>query len=202
MVNPMNEVQFVPVADIMDARRAVPTQEEHARATRRVWIRCLIGAGCCFATMGGIAGAMLLAGSSTEKVVSVQLMLTYIVLPVYAVGFAAPMLVTSLMKLGLGLDMSREGLNVGKKTAEHIDLLQKELRGILTDVKDIVGPVKELVDDIKKHKAGKVVAFIEKLSTDGSVEKIAGALESIGDRIHRALEKVEKGAVEKMVDKI
>lgn len=194
MIDLMDETKMMPVV--------VPTQEDHERAVRRVWVRCLIGAGVCFGAMGGVAGAMLASGYGTEKIVSVQLMLVYLILPVYAVGFAAPMLITSLMKLGLGLDMSREGLNVGKKTANHIDLLQKELRGILTDVRDIVGPVKELVGDLKGQKTDKVVQFIDKLSKDGSVEKIAGALESIGDRIHRALEKVEKGAVERMVDKI
>jgi uncharacterized protein YoxC len=176
--------------------------EAHDEGIRAVWKRCLLAAVACFGVMGGIAMVMLANGHTTEKIVSVQLMLVYLILPVYAVGFAAPMLITSLMKLSMGLEMSREGLNVGKKTAEHIDHLQKELKGILTDVRDVVGPVKALVDDLKKQKTGKVLEFIEKLSTDGSVEKIAGALESIGERIHKAFEKVEKGAVDRMVDKI
>lgn len=186
----------------MPAVTTLPSVEEHDRSVRRVWVRCMTGAGVCFAAMAGIAATMLLKGAPPERVVSVQLMLVYLLVPLYAVGYMAPMLAVSLKKMSLGLEMSREGLNVGKKTAQHIDHLQKELRGILTDVKDIVGPVRELVDDLKKQKTGKVIAFIEKLSTDGSVEKIAGALESIGERIHKALEKVEKGAVDKMVDKI
>jgi uncharacterized protein YoxC len=196
MIDPLDETKLTPAVS------ELPSRETHDRAVRQVWTRCSIGAGACFGVMSGIAAVMLASGYTTEKIVSVQLMLVYLILPVYAVGFAAPMLVTSLMKLGLGLEMSREGLNVGKKTAEHIDHLQKELRGILTDVRDVVGPVKALVDDLKRQKTGKVIEFIEKLSTDGSVEKIAGALESIGDRIHKAFEKVEKGAVDKMVDKI
>jgi uncharacterized protein YoxC len=181
---------------------AVPTREEHARSARRVWARCMIGATACFVVMGSISAVMISKGYAPERIVSIQLMMTYMILPVYAVGFAAPMLITSLMKLGLGLDMSREGLKMGKTTADHIDALQKELRGILTDVRDIVGPVSELVNDLKSQKTGKVIEFIEKLSTDGSVEKIAGALESIGERIHRVIEKVEKSTVDKAMEKI
>jgi uncharacterized protein YoxC len=201
-VNDQTEPGDLGYGCVMPAVSPIPTREDHERAVYRVWIRCAVAAAVCFGVMGSIAAGMLLAGHPPEKIASVQLMLVYLILPAYAVGFAAPMLITSLMKLGLGLDMSREGLNVGKKTADHIDHLQKELRGILTDVKDVIGPVRELVDDLKKQKAGKVVDFIEKLSSDGSITKIAAALESIGERVHKAFEKVEKGAVDKMVDKL
>jgi len=197
-VDPMNETKQMPSVEW----GSIPTRAEHGRAIRLILVRFTVLALVCFVAMAGMVITMWLTGHDAKAIANAQLIVIYIGMPVVFFGYVAPMLAMSLSKVSLGVEMSREGLGVGKKTADHIDRLQRELRGILTDVKDVIGPVKELVDDLKKQKTGKVVAFIEKLAEDGSVEKIAGALESIGDRIHKVIEKVEKGAVDKMVDKI
>src|SRR3989304_1065042 len=124
---------------VMPTVGGMPTREEHSLSVRKIWIRCIVGAGISFGAMAGVAVGMVAAGYPSEKIVSIQLMIVYILIPLYAAGYMAPMLATSLMKMSLGLEMSREGLDVGKKTADHIDKLQKELRGVLHDVQGIVG---------------------------------------------------------------
>lgn len=180
----------------------IPSRERHNLVIRRLWWWCAAGAALVFAATSAVALALYFKGHDSDKILKVSTTIFQILIMSYGIGFFVPAFTTSLLKMSLGVEMSREGLEVGKRTAKHIDHLQKELRGILTDVREIVGPVRSLIEDLKRQKVGKVVEFIERLSNDGSIEKIAGAVESIGDRIHKAIEKVEKGAVDKMVDKL
>lgn len=182
--------------------RELPSREEHDALIRRIWKWCIIGAVSVFAITGGITGGLYLAGHDGDKILRVSTTIFQILVLSYGMGFFVPAFCTSLLKMSLGVEMSREGLEVGKKTASHIDRLQKELETILKDAREIVGPIRELVEDLKRAKTGKVVEFMEELSKSGSVERIAKSVEEIAKKAHDVLEKVKKDAASDMIDKI
>jgi len=180
----------------------LPTREEHRRIIRRLWMGC-IGAACAiFVVTGGVVLGLFMEGKDSKRIVEITTAIFQVLVLSYGMGFFVPAFLTSLMKMSLGVEMSREGLSVGKQTAELLRGFAKDIKPIIHDLKEIVGPARELVDDLKGQKTGSIVAFVEKLSKDGTVERLAKSLEEIGSKIHDALERVEKKKVDDMIDRI
>jgi polyhydroxyalkanoate synthesis regulator phasin len=138
-------------------KSTLPSREEHNALIRRIWKIGFYVAGGCFAFMAAVVAVMLALGKSTAEIVSVELLVVYIFLPAYAFGFVAPMLASSLMKMTLAVDMSREGLEIGKDTSDAMTEFKNEtkplvgdLKSVIAEVKPMVGKIGTTVDDVKK----------------------------------------------------
>lgn len=180
----------------------IPSRVEHDLFIRRIWKLCAIGATLCLVAMGGTVVVMGLLGYDSKTIANVQLIAVYIVLPAYAIGYVAPALATSLIKMSLGVEMSRRGLDVGRQTADLLDGFSRDTKPIVEDLKNIIASVRELIEDLKRQKAGKIVEFLEKLSKDGTVDKIAGSLDEIGRKVGEVVRKSEQRKVDDIIDKI
>lgn len=75
-----------------------------------------------------------------------------------------------------------------------------ELGDVAKDAKDVIKDIKEIIADVKIQDPKKIVEFVDKLATDGTLEKIAGSVEKVAERIGEAIKKVEAKAVDRMVD--
>lgn len=127
----------------------LPTQEEHNEVIRRVWRIGFYIAGACFTFMAAVVGVMLAMHKTPAEIVSVELLIVYIILPAYAFGFVAPMLASSLIKMTLAVDMSREGLEIGKETADAMTEFKEETKPLIMDAKAVIEEVKPMVGEVR-----------------------------------------------------
>jgi uncharacterized protein YoxC len=91
----------------------------------------------------------------------------------------------------------RESLKLGRATANTLTTLESDIRPVVKDLKEIVSDIRTLIGDVKEQKPGRIIEFLEKLQKDGSIEKIATAVEAIARKTHEVLErgKVKDGTV-------
>jgi len=78
----------------------------------------------------------------------------------------------------------------------------KDLGSVAKDAKELIADAKAIIADVKKQDPRKIVEFIDKLSTDGTLEKIADSVEKVAERVGEAIRKAEAKAVDKMIDNI
>jgi hypothetical protein len=126
----------------------VPSREEHNKLIYGIWKNCVIAAIFCFVMMGGIVAVMSYLKYDSKSIINVMLITVYIVLPAYAIGYVAPTLATSLIKMSLGVEMSREGLEIGKATSDALVEFKNETKPLVADLKAVVGEVKPMVGKI------------------------------------------------------
>lgn len=169
----------------------LPTREAHELMIRRLWRWCIVGAGTVFVVTGSTAGAMFLLGYDSKTIANVSTVIFQVILLPYGLGYVAPALATSLLKMALGVEISREGLDLGRNTATTLTELRADVKPILEDAKSVLGSVRDLVEDVKSQNPKRIVEFIEKLAHDGTVEKIAKSVEKVADRVHEALTQKE-----------
>lgn len=151
----------------------IPTREEHNRLIRKIWTGCLIASAICFVLMMAIVAVMSSMGYDSQKIVSVMLIAVYIVVPVYGVGYIGPAFATSLLKMGMAVEMSREGLDIGHETAGMIGGMKDELKPVISDLRHIADRLEQSV--VK----------------DGILEKVEGHMKAIRDRIERDTKPLE-----------
>jgi len=78
----------------------------------------------------------------------------------------------------------------------------KELGSVAHDAKELIADTKAIIADVKKQDHRKIVEFINKISDDGTLEKIAESVEKVAERVGEAIRKAEAKAVDKMIDNI
>lgn len=142
----------------------IPTRGEHGRTVARIWkIFGAIGASA-FLLMGGAVVVMKAMGYESKDIVSVQLIAVYIFVPIYGLGFVAPALATSLLKMGLAVEMSREGLDIGQKTAEVAEKIDTALDSRLKRVDGTLDTLDRLVKEVEKGEGPLLNVFKDEMA--------------------------------------
>jgi hypothetical protein len=128
----------------------IPSREEHNRLVRRVWKISIILALVLFGAMGGTAATLLVLGHTFMTTAYTMLVIIYVVVPLYAIGYMAPALATSLIKMSAGVEMSREGLEIGRETLRSMDDLKSSVEPLIKDARVVISDVKPVVNEIGK----------------------------------------------------
>lgn len=176
----------------MDA--IIPSREDHRRLLRRIWIGCLAAAAVCFIGMVTLVFGMARAGHDSKTIVNVMLIAVYIVVPIYGIGYIGPAFATSLLKMDMAVEMSREGLEIGRETAEVMRALKEDVVPIIADAKTVLASVSELVRQLNEQNPKAIVDFLERLAKDGTVEKIASSVETVAKKVHEVLDRQRPSA--------
>lgn len=164
----------------------IPTRDEHNRLIRKIWKGCLIASAVALSVMLTIVSVMFMMGYDPQKIVSVMLIAVYIVVPVYGIGYIGPAFATSLLKMGMAVEMSREGLDIGNKTADTISEVKGEIKPLVKDLQGIVTDLKPMIEDFRKQDSGKVHKILERLDGEmnggGKLDRLVTALEKLAKR--------------------
>jgi hypothetical protein len=128
----------------------IPSREEHDRFIRRMWMYCGIAAVTVFFLTGGVVLALFLSGHEIQKIVEVSTAIFQVVILSYGLGFFVPCLLTSLFKMALGVEMSREGLEIGQKTAQILNKVDEAIESRLDKADRILERIDRAVAEIDK----------------------------------------------------
>jgi len=172
----------------MTTEFSIPTREEHDRLIRKLWVSCVVGALLVFAASGTTALTMWRLGYDSGSIQHVSTVVFQVILLPYGLGFVAPMLATSLIKMSLGVEMSRKGLEVAESTADTLDEIKSEVMPVVADAKAVLGDLKALVEQVKHKDFQKITEFVESLSKNGTVEALATNIKKIAERVTVAVE--------------
>jgi len=164
----------------------IPSREEHNKLIRFIWRACIGGALFSFIAMAGTVLTMYLMGRDTKKIVEVQLIMVYLILPAYAIGYVAPTLATSLIKMSLGVEMSRRGLDIGEQTADTLDTFQRETKPMIDKSERVLTKVEGIVDEFKSKDLSKLHVAVDRMANEmdggGKLDRLVVALEKIAAR--------------------
>lgn len=128
----------------------IPTREEHNAQIKKIWQRCIAVAAVCFVLMVGTVITMKVLKYEGKDIVNVQLIFVYMLVPSYVLGYIAPALAVSLMKMTLGVDMSRETSKDIHDFKEDIKPLINDATAVVAEVKPMVTEVRATIDEVKK----------------------------------------------------
>jgi hypothetical protein len=160
----------------MKDKLIIPSRDEHDRFIKRIWKWCLSGACLVFAITATVTSALALLGFEAGKILTVSTIVFQILVLSYGMGFFVPAFCTSLIKMSLGVEMSRRGIEIGNdtvKTLEQITPVVEDLKGVVHSIKEILGHFQS--QDIERVR--RVVNSISKFVDDKeSTEKISGLL--------------------------
>lgn len=185
----------------------IPSRAAHNKFIRLIWKLCVVTAVVCFLFMGGAVAVMKLCGYDAKAIVEVQLIIVYIILPAYAIGYVAPTLATSLIKMSLGVEMSRQGLDIANQTATILTDFQNDVKPMMQDGKEmfreakpVVADVKEMVQSFKKEDFGKMRESLHRLEREldggGKFDRLVNALEKIAARSDQKADDALEGLLE------
>lgn len=171
----------------------IPTREEHDRFIRLIWKLCLFGAGLVFLTSGGTVLVMWALNYESKTIVNVTTIVFQIVLLPYGLGYVAPTLATSLIKMALGVEMSRRGLEIGQETSDNLAKLTKKIEPmiekgdrVLVKLEPMVEKADAIIDEFRKNDFGKVHKVLERLEGEmnggGKVERLVNAVERLAKK--------------------
>lgn len=184
----------------------VPTREEHRRFIRRIWVLCISFAFVIFIGTGTTTFILWMAGYETEEILRVSTTVFQILILSYGMGFFVPAFLTSLIKMSLGVEMSREGLQIGQQTAGILTELKRDLAPILSDLKTIVADIKpvvhdakEVFEDFKKQDYGKAREALDRIVTELDGEG-SGKFNRLVDSLERIAKKVDAKADDAIED--
>lgn len=180
----------------------IPNREEHRRFIRRLWTICILLATSVFAATGTLIAVLFLLGHDPRRVVEISTSVFQVVVLSYGMGFFVPAFLTSLVKMSMGVEMSRRGLDIGKQTAAILREFQKEIRPLLTDAGEVIGSVKTLVEDLKRQDVAKIMEFLDRVKRDGTVDRVAASLEEIAKKVDRVIKSVKADAVAREIDNL
>jgi len=165
-VDPNKPTQAVPAAAYK-----LPSRAAHAAFIRKVWWCCIVGAAVCFVSMAGTVLYMGAMGHDSKAIVNVQLIIVYIVLPVYAIGYVAPTLASSLIKMSLGLEVSRESATILERVdaaidarAAKLDRLVERTDKLVAEIDACTHPLAKKFDEMAAHMAA-IRARVERDTT-------------------------------------
>jgi hypothetical protein len=170
----------------------IPSRAEHQLTVRRIWRTCgITGASVCLFMLGTVV-AMKMMHYEAKDIVSVQLILVYIFVPVYGLGFVAAALATSLLKMGLAVDMSREGLDIGQKTAEVAEKIDSALDSRLARVDGTLDSLDRMVKEFERGEGPLLKVFRDEMKKLRA--EIRGSRQSTEEELAEALDEGEAAA--------
>src|SRR4029077_17583157 len=91
----------------------IPTTDQHKRKIRLLWKSCIIAACAILVIVGGLVLCLFLKGYDSKKIVEVSTTVFQVLVLSYGMGFFVPCLMTSILNMWLGIEMSRVGLELG-----------------------------------------------------------------------------------------
>jgi hypothetical protein len=160
----------------------IRTRQEHRVLIRRIWTLCIVMAVLVFATTGGVVLALFLAGYESKKIVEVSTSIFQVLVLSYGLGFFVPAFLTSLLTMHLGVDMSRQGLEIGQETAKHISQLQ--------------GDLKSMVEGFRASLGRAEMALVKAEETlSGIKDKISSGQKEVENKLENSLAQEVLGAV-------
>jgi hypothetical protein len=109
----------------------IPTTDQHKRKIRLLWKSCIIAAAAILVVVGGLVLALFLKGYDSKKIVEVSTTVFQVLVLSYGMGFFVPCLMTSILNMWLGIEMSRVGLELGQQTANILSTLDKAINSRL-----------------------------------------------------------------------
>lgn len=162
----------------------IPSHTEHQRHVRRIWTVCILVASGLFLAMGGLILHLLVGEKKQgEHIIYVSTSIFQVIVITYGMGFFVPAFLTSLMKMDLGIRMSRRALEIGDQTANHIDRLQNELTPVLTDLKSAVANAKVMLEEVRSKDLDKIQRVLSDLTENNRLERFVSAVERLASRI-------------------
>lgn len=176
-----------------DDKPTIPSRAEHKRFVKRVWVICNCIALVVFLVTGGTLLALFLTGNDSKSIVNTSTAVFQVLMLSYGMGFFVPAFLTSLIKMSLGVDMSRQGIEIGVKTAGNLDEMRKEIkplveRGdrVLTKLEPMVEKADQMLDEFKKQDMSKLHKVLERLDAEmnggGKLDRLVTALERIAKK--------------------
>ena len=148
------------------AEYKIPSRAEHNLLIHRIWKHCLIASLVLFVVTGGTVLFLFMKGYDSKSIINVSTAIFQVIVLSYGMGFFVPAFLSSLIKMHLGLEMSRMSVNVLDKmdkginerllrvdrildTAEKPDShpLMKEAKQAALDIKAEVG---NLTKEVKR----------------------------------------------------
>lgn len=185
----------------------IPSREEHNRFIRKVWNLCIIGAALVFVITGTTVLVMILMGYDSKTIVNASTTCFQMILLPYGLGYVAPTLATSLLKMALGVEMSRRGLEIGEQTAQSLTDLKTETKPlvekgdrVLTKLEPMVEKANEMIDEFKKQDFAKLHKVLERFEGEmnggGKLYRLVTALEKIAKRVDAKADDTLEGLLE------
>lgn len=198
MTDPLNEAQ----TDLPIIEDKIPTKAEFEASIKKLWKTCIFLSIGLFFISGSATAGMFLAGLDPKTTVAISTTIFQVLVLSYGMAFFVPAFMTSLRTMALGVHMSRKGLDVGEKTAKHIDQLQSKLNALVNDAQGVIKPLKKLTEDLQKLNAPKIVEWINKIQKDGTLDDVSKSLKEVTDKITKTFDELRKKAVDKEIDQI
>lgn len=170
----------------MAEKTVIPSRAEHDALVRKIWKLCLIGAVLLFATTGTTVLVMWKLGYDSKAIVNVSTIVFQVVLLPYGLGYVAPTLATSLLKMALGVEMSRRGLEIADSTAGTLEKLNRDVTPVVADVKELVSDLKPMIAEFRKQDSAKIHGVLERMEKElnggGKLDRLVVALEKIAKK--------------------
>lgn len=150
----------------------IPSPEEHKRRTRRIWIACGFIALFVLVSIGGTV-LLLVMNHDVHTIVGWTTIIFQIVIGMFATGFTTPLFLEQRANFILSIDMGRESLELGTKTAMAMIDLKNEFVPVVKDMKGLVDKMKPVVEVANRQ------------VQDGYLEKIESHMKAIREAIER-----------------
>ena len=175
MSDPLNQTQKV--------QPVIPSREEHQLQIRRLWKNCIVASCIIFVLTGGIVLALFLKGHDSKKIVEVSTAVFQVLMLSYGMGFIVPAFLTSLIKMHLGIEMSRQSASILEK-------IDTDFASRLIRVDALFDKFDRIVDQAEQGKS----PFMLDIQAEG--RKIREELAKLNGTFNRPI----KPAVQKPVD--
>lgn len=153
----------------------IPSRAEHNALIRRIWKHCMIAACLIFLVTGGTVLGLFLAGFDSKSIINVSTAVFQVIVLSYGMGFFVPSFLTSLIKMHLGIEMSRMSAGVLEKIDKSID--------------DRLKRVDKLLDSAENSESHPLVKKAEQLALDikGEVANLRGEVKRVADAYTKPL---------------
>lgn len=194
MHDPNDQLQTLPVVpeDTKREEFRIPSEAEHKRLIRRIFLACIVAGVAVFLVSGGIVTALFVKGYDSKKVVEVSTAVFQVLSMTAGVAFFIPLGLTSIVTLLLGIRMNRKSVGVLDKLdgaiesrLERVDRLVLKAEEAFHNAErgEVPASLRNMLDDAKKF----VVTELGKLRDD-----IRGARASTEEELTRALDEGER----------
>lgn len=140
---------------------SIPTAEQHEASLRRVWRISLTFAGLQLLACLSVLLFVLFSRGNLQLLGIVSTVLFQILLVSFGIGFSVPAVMASMAKLSLTLEIGRESLELGRKSANSLVQLQSEFVPVLQSLKTGITNLTDLVEKVK-HGNGELKDTVRK----------------------------------------
>jgi hypothetical protein len=135
----------------------IPSESEHKKLIRTLWIACIMSGLGVLVVFGGIVGTLFLKGYDTKKIVEISTAVFQILSASSVVAFFIPLGLTSIVTLLLGIRMNRKSVAV-------LDKLDSAVEGRLNRIDALFAKAETFIAGVEK---GELPAGIQNYIDDG-----------------------------------